>query len=261
MIFFRWTRVGEVSDLICYPIRLGWIRLDECDFSQLGVGMGRVNDRTIMFMHEKCNPVKGNSTLVEIQLDFYAAENLDVMMMTMSLPQIEEMQVNIEAKSKTVVIDLEAWSEMKKVSDDGGDVAKWLSDFILQQNSSVKIVQFSPEIATHDARGRYKFFEKMLSFGSGATCCDKTRYNLINEATVEGSDPISFRPNIVIKGPKAGDEKSWEFIKLGAHTVFKNEPMRDSKSGKHDSSSAENQLVLRQYGNVKVGDSVYVNAN
>lgn len=45
----KWRRVGELSDLICYPVKsLGPIRLNSMECTNLGLKNGWLRDRTLM---------------------------------------------------------------------------------------------------------------------------------------------------------------------------------------------------------------------
>lgn len=218
--------MGEVTDLICYPIKSGgWIRLDEFECNQIGVGKGRMRDRTFMFVNENFNFITARKypKLIHIMPEF------DNDVMTLSTPDKSSIEVNIKALLKSEFIDAEVWDELVKVHDAGDDVAEWISQFILQQDTGIRLVYFASDVPTRDVREKNKVFDTVIQQDTGATH-DATSYMLINEASIEELNsriekpvaPLWFRPNIVVKGPKAYEEDSWKFIKFGDRTIFKN---------------------------------------
>lgn len=223
---FRWTKVGEVTDLICYPIKSGgFVRLDEFECNQLGIGMGRMRDRTFMFVNENFNFVTARKypKLIHIMPEF------DQNVMTLTAPEMGSVRVDMEALLKTDLIEAEVWDEKVKAHDAGNEIAEWISKFILKENSGLRLVFFASDLPTRDVREKNKVFETAVRKDTGA-CHDATSYMLINEASVEELNsrvekavtPLQFRPNIVVKGPKAYEEDSWKFIKFGERTIFKN---------------------------------------
>lgn len=218
--------MGEVSDLICYPIKSGgWIRLDEFDCNPIGVGIGRMRDRTFMFVNEKFNFVTARKypKLIHIMPEF------DQDVMTLSAPDMNKIEVDFKTLLKSELIDAEVWDENVKVHDAGDEVAEWVSKFILKEKSGIRLVYFASEVPTRDVREKNKVFETAIAKDTGSTH-DATSYMLINEASIEELNsriekpvaPLWFRPNIVVKGPKAFEEDSWKFIKFGDRTIFKN---------------------------------------
>lgn len=285
-----WKKVGEVSDLICYPIKSGgWIRLDEFDCNPIGVGIGRMRDRTFMFVNENFNFVTARKypKLIHIMPEF------DQDIMTLSAPDMKKIEVDFKTLLKSELIDAEVWDEKVKVHDAGDDVAEWVSKFILNENSGIRLVYFASNVPTRDVREKNKVFETAIPKDTGATH-DATSYMLINEASIEELNsriekpvaPLWFRPNIVVRGPKAFEEDSWKFIKFGDRTIFKNvkpctrcifttidpataekdpkeEPLKTLKTYRKaekcgDSPVMGIHLGVRELGNIKVGDAVYI---
>lgn len=279
--------------MICFPIKSGgWIRLNEFDCDFIGVGKGKMRDRTFMIVNEDNGVfVTGRKypKLIHIMPTF---EDDDTM--RLSAPGKSSIQVNFNELLDSELEIAECWDEKVEVHDAGDEVAKWISQFILNKDKGLRLVFFPSKIPTRDVRQKNKVFKTAIPSDTGALH-DATGYNLINEASIEDLNskldtkvsPLWFRPNIVIKGPKAFEEDSWKFVKIGNSTIFKNvkpctrcifttinpetgeksaneEPLKTLKTYRKqplcgDSPVMGIHLGIREFGNgMKVGDSVYI---
>lgn len=120
---------------------------------------------------------------------------------------------------------------------------------------------------------------------------------IINEASVTDlntrldfkTTPLTFRPNLLLKGPKAFDEDHYKWVKIGNETILKvvqpclrcaftnidpetgerrvdGQPLKTLKEYRKfpkwgESPAMGIHLGLIKAGKVKVGDAVYVQAN
>lgn len=226
LLFFRWRKVGEISDLFCYPIKsCGWIRISELDCALLGPQSDNIRDRTFMVVNAKNEFVTARRYPKMVLVTPLIQGDI----MTLSAPGMEDITVNIKSLFSTKPIKAEVWDEKIDAADAGDEVARWFSRFILDQDDGLRLVFYLSSMPTRDVREKNKVFETAIREDTGALH-DASSYMLINEGSVAelnartGDDvtPLQFRPNFVIKGPAAFEEDSWKWIKIGNGVVFRN---------------------------------------
>lgn len=226
IVTFRWRKVGEISDLLAYPIKsCGWIRIDDFDCETIGVQKKNIRDRTFMVVNAKGQFVTARQypklvqVMPEIVGDF----------MTLSAPQMPDVQVNISELFSRAPIKANVWGENVDAADAGDVVAEWFSRFILEKADGLRLVFYLSSSPTRDVREKNKAFKTAIRADTGALH-DATSYMLINEDSVAELNtriehdvtPLQFRPNFVVKGPAAFDEDKWKWVKIGDDVIFRN---------------------------------------
>lgn len=149
--------------------------------------------------------------------------------MTLSAPNMEDINIDIKKLYLNPTTKAIVWTQTVDVIDVGDEVAKWFSRFILKEDSGLRLVYYSQTYPTRSVRDKNAVFETAIPEDTGALH-NTTSYMLINEASVADLStkidkallPLQFRPNIVVKGPKAFDEDSWKWVRIGNHTIFRN---------------------------------------
>lgn len=225
-LIFRWRKVGEVSDLLCYPIKsCGWIRISEFDCTIIGVQNDFIRDRTFMVVNMNGEFVTARQypKLVQVMPD------IDQDVMTLSAPGMSDVKFNIADLLLIEPIRAKVWGEDVDAADAGDEVAKWFSRFILQADEGLRLVYYVSSTPTRDVREKNKIFDSAVREDTGALH-DATSYMLINEDSIEELNsrienkvtPLQFRPNLVVKGPAAFEEDQWKWIKIGDEVIFRN---------------------------------------
>ncbi|KAL7029786.1 hypothetical protein ACKWTF_006366 [Chironomus riparius] len=286
----RWRKVGEVSDLICYPIKsCRWVRVNSFDCTQIGIEKGSMRDRVFMVIRPNGNFV----TAVAYPSLFEVLPIVKGDIMTLTAPNMEDIDIDIKKLNRNPTSKAVVWTQTVDVIDVGDEVAEWFSKFILKEDSGLRLVYYSQTYPTRSVREKNAVFETAIADDTGALH-NTTSYMLINEASVADLSlkidksllPLQFRPNIVVKGPKAFDEDSWKWVKIGDNTIFRNVkpcgrcplinidpetaqkdpeqvPLKTLKKYRLFPKTGESPVMgihlgIRKYGPLKVGDSVFV---
>lgn len=103
------------------------------------------------------------------------------------------------------------------------------SEYILDRNEGLRLVYYPQSQPTRAVRSKNRIFKRILKCDSGALQ-NTTGYMLINQASVDDLntridhfvEPLQFRPNIIVKGPKAFEEDNWNWIRIGKSVIFRN---------------------------------------
>lgn len=150
-------------------------------------------------------------------------------LMTLAAPGMTPIQVDFSELSKKKHSKAIVWDESVDVIDAGDAVAEWLSRFILQADSGLRLVYYPSLVPTRDVRQKNKIFETAIRKDTGALH-DATSYMLINESSIEDLNtrvkkkvtPLRFRPNFVVKGASEYDEDNWKYVKIGDEVILQN---------------------------------------
>lgn len=287
---FRWKKVGEVTDLLCYPIKsCGWIRLDEFNCEAIGIGSGNMGDRTFMVCNLKGDFVTARKypNLTQVK----PVVNDDVMALT--APGMPQILIHFNNLRQKKITSANVWDQEVQAIDVGDEVAKWFSKYILGEDEGLRVFYYPLNKPTRDVREKNKLFETTIPDDTGSLH-DATSYMLINEGSIAELNsrlqkqvtPLRFRPNIVVKGPEAFAEDGWNWIKIGNNVTFQNvkpctrciftnidpesgerdaneEPLKTLKTYRKiekggDSPVMGIHLGLRGHGSIRVGEAVYV---
>lgn len=220
----KWRKVGELSDLVAYPVKsLGPIRYTTMECTKLGLKAGWLRDRTLMVIDLDGNFVTGRQIPKMVQISPSMSGSVLILnasgMMSVSIDLSR-----IRGKSFRTAV----WGQAVPACDCGEEAARWLSRFLLQEDTGLRLVYYPLERAVRDVRTTNKVFPLAESSDTGAYP-DCTSYNLINEASVtdlntrleEPVTPAWFRANFVVKGAAPLDEDNWDWVKIG-DVVFRN---------------------------------------
>ncbi|KAH0955314.1 hypothetical protein HN011_003520 [Eciton burchellii] len=214
----RWRKVGELSDLIAFPIKsLGPIRMMEMECTILGLKYGWMRDRTLM--------------VIDLDGHFVTARQLPKMVqvspsicgsaLVLSAPGMISISVDL-AQLGGKTFRTAVWGQPVLACDCGEEVARWLSRFLLQEDTGLRLVYYPLDRPTRDVRTKIKAFPLAEQIDTGAYP-DCTSYSLINEASItdlnsrldEPVTPQHFRSNFVVKGATAYEEDKWDWMKIG----------------------------------------------
>jgi len=289
----KWKKVGEISDIFCYPIKsCGSIRHDDFECQQIGLQKGQLRDRTFMVVRANGEFITARAHPKMVQI----ASRFEGDTMIISAPGMRDLSVDVARLLTISPIKANVWGQIVDAVDAGEDAACWFSRYIFQEDFGLRLVFYPQSIPTREARASNKVLPTVIDSDTGALH-DATSFSMINEGSVAElnsriKDPVTarqFRPNFVVKGPGAFDEDHWKWVKIGDEVVFRNvkpltrcifvnidpesaernpdhQPLKTLKSYRMkpkmgDSPVMGIHLGLRQQGNVKLGDAVYVEAS
>lgn len=154
---------------------------------------------------------------------------IDGTRLTLSAPNHPDIVIDIDELKKKSSGKAFVWQQEVDAIDAGDQVAEWISNFILQTNEGLRLVLYPQPYPTRNVRGKLQLYKNILNSDAGALH-DATGYMLINQASIDELntridhviEPLQFRPNIVVKGPKAFEEDNWKWVRIGDSVVFHN---------------------------------------
>ncbi|XP_012232125.1 mitochondrial amidoxime-reducing component 1-like [Linepithema humile] len=213
-----WRKVGEVSDLVAYPIKsLGPIRLNSMEATILGLKSGWMRDRSLMVIDLESRFVTARQipSMVQVSPSFSNS------VLTLSAPGMVSVSVNLaELRGKNFRVAM--WGQVVSACDCGEEIAQWLSRFLLHEDTGLRLVYYPLERPAKPVRNCDKVFS-MLENNDMGGYADNTSYSLVTEASVadlnsrldETISSQQFRMNIVVKGSTPYEEEKWDWIKIG----------------------------------------------
>lgn len=221
----QWRKVGELSDIICYPIKsCGPVRVNTVNCSKLGLSDGHLRDRVFMVIQTKNGKfitARQYPQMVKIQPKIQGST------MTLSAPGMMDVEVDFERLYKTKPIKCSVWDQAVEAVDCGEDVARWFSRYIKEDDFGLRLVFYAKELSTRSVRVNNMCVDTTLKEDTGAFH-DATSFMILNESSLLDlntrlSVPVvglNFRPNFVVKGAFAYEEDYWRWVKIG-EVVFR----------------------------------------
>ncbi|XP_063698410.1 mitochondrial amidoxime-reducing component 1-like [Culicoides brevitarsis] len=225
----RWIQVGEISDLYFFPIKsCGKLSTREVECTKMGIKQQFLWDRSFMVIQESTNRFVTARQFPALVKLMPKIKNESIL--TLSAPNMEEIEVDIaKVVAKNEVVKPGTWENVPmETLDCGDDVAKWLSMYILKEEKGLRLVFYPLDYPTKPVYERSKNFPLATSEHTGALH-DETSFMMINEASVEDLNkkvdftvtPLTFRPNLVLKGPNAFDEDNFKWVKIGDEIIMR----------------------------------------
>ncbi|XP_055684866.1 mitochondrial amidoxime reducing component 2-like [Lutzomyia longipalpis] len=286
----KWRRVGELSDLMIYPIKsCGPIRANEVDCTILGPQDGHLRDRVFMIITPEGQFITGRShpKCVQIQPRF------DGDKMILSAPGMLDIEVDVKRLYDQKPIRAVVWGQAVDAVECGEEVARWISRFLVSEDIGMRLVFYPNALPTRDVREKNKGFPDLTKIDSGALH-DATSFMMMNEASVaelntrlkDAVTPLQFRPNFLVKGPTTPfEEDHWKWVKVG-NVIFRNvklcgrciftninpetaqrnpdfQPLKTLKSYRMVPDAGDSPILgihlgVRVPGKIALGDAVYV---
>lgn len=223
----KWLKVGEVSDLMCFPVKsCAVVRENEFECNYLGLQKRMLKDRRFMVIDLNGQFITGNEQPRLVKVTPFISGNI----LTLTAPGMMDHLLDIEDLEYKGTIKATLWGEKVPTVDCGEEVAKWFSRFLLSEDTGLRLVYFPYDTTTRDVRKQNnKVFKRLCKSDSGALH-DTTHFSLIAESSVVDLNtrlerpvtPQHFRPNFVVKGTQAYEEDTWNYIKIGKMAVFQN---------------------------------------
>ncbi|XP_015593480.1 mitochondrial amidoxime reducing component 2-like [Cephus cinctus] len=220
----KWRKVGELSDLIAFPVKsLGAARMTEMECTQLGLKSGWLRDRTLMVIDLDGQFVSGRQLPRMVQV----SPSMSGSILTLKAPGMMAVSVDL-AHLRGKGFRAAVWGQAVPACDCGEEPARWLSRFLLQEDTGLRLVYYPLDRPAREVRTKNKAFPLTITADTGAYP-DATSYSLINEASIndlntrleEPVTPQHFRANFVVKGAEPLEEDTWDWVKIG-NAVFRN---------------------------------------
>ncbi|XP_057334775.1 mitochondrial amidoxime-reducing component 1-like [Microplitis mediator] len=220
----KWRKVGELSNIFVFPVKsLGCIRETAIECTQLGCKSGWLRDRTLMVIDLSGKFVTGRQIPRMVQVTPSVAGSV----LTLRAPGMMTISTDL-AQIGSKSFKASVWNQSVPACDCGEEVARWLSRFLLQEDTGLRLVYYPLDGPYRDVRKQNRGFPLTENADVGAYP-DATAYTLMNEASINDLNtriedpvtPLQFRPNFVVKGAEPLEEDSWDWIKIGG-VLFRN---------------------------------------
>nr|CAI5852361.1 unnamed protein product [Callosobruchus analis] len=186
--------------------------------------------------------------------------------------------------------------EKIKGIDCGDEAAIWLSRYLLEKDSGLRLAYNDCSERRDMTKTEYKLMECFKNFTSysGGVYHDLTSIMLLNKASVQDLNKRmnnyqitvkNFRPNLIVEGPPPYHEDNWDWVKIG-NVIFRNvakcyrcfmttidpesgissfdrEPLKSLEEYRPTDCPSKSpamgvHLEVRKTGTLTVGDKVYV---
>ncbi|BET00368.1 cofactor sulfurase [Nesidiocoris tenuis] len=242
----NWRRVGEIAELHIYPVKsCKGISVEEARL--LSIGMTEVTTaqrpplgdrRMVIYKVDAMEFISARTYPHLLQIEVGLATNGKMHL------DYDGSRVEFEIPSGKPDRKIRLWTEQVPVVDCGDDVADWLKKIVFDDKTDVRLGYWPGDHVRRDIPhlvAKYNsVFPEMKNEFTGAYS-DLGPYLLLNEASVaelkgkidernkddigEGQLAVSsknFRGNIIIRGPSAYEEDTYEWVRIGDNVVFRN---------------------------------------
>lgn len=152
---FRWRKVGEISDLICYPIKsCGSIRLKTVECNELCLQDGNLRDRVFMASTPEGQFITARSQpkLVQIQ------PRIEGNKMILSAPGMMDHEIDFNHLYKTKPIPVTVWQQYINAVDCGEETARWMSRFICSDDIGIRLMFYPGTTPMREVRPKNRHY-------------------------------------------------------------------------------------------------------
>ncbi|XP_046672219.1 mitochondrial amidoxime reducing component 2-like [Homalodisca vitripennis] len=227
----KWTKVGEVSDLVIYPLKGAQKKhLEEAQFTERGLREMQSNkislqDRGFVVFTEDNQFINVKKNIKLLLVD---TEAVDEARVRFSFPDSEDLIVKLPIDKSTLNKIGFDFKQTVETLDCGDEAATWFSQRLLNQQTGLRLGCFikslvNQRIVKDGLVEEYSKYYKKLHGDYLGAYSDIASYMLMGEESLKDlnnrlAKPVShinFRPNILVKGSPAFSEDCWDWIKIG----------------------------------------------
>ncbi|XP_054729912.1 mitochondrial amidoxime-reducing component 1-like [Anastrepha obliqua] len=228
----KWRRIGTLDQINIFPIKsCGPLNLDantEVDCDILGLKFNGCRDRALMVINHSNEMITAR---VYPHMVLIATELVESQVLQISAPGMNSIKLQLSTlKSEGEQIETKVWSTSVNVYLVGAKYDKWLSQYILNKDSGIRLVHYPLEKPVKAINSRMVRQPYILKEDRG-TFNDATSYMLLNLSSIEelstrlprSLDPLQFRGNFHLKMdfPEPYAEDNWKWVKIGDDVVFR----------------------------------------
>lgn len=224
----HWEEVGEVSQLIIYPLKSGrGVKVTEAEATRYGLAIDLLEDRSFVALEDtQVRRGRHDSLLVGVTLTL---EGSEVTLQAKGVEEVLEFDLQ-DVVRRGEVIEVKDFREtLGKGYDCGEAAAAWLTK-VLQKKREVRLaynVDLTRErrtsgIVTKDEKKIYVYpgfrdYDRILyAEHAPYLLTSDTSLADINARMLQPVTQDWFRPNIIVSGvAKAYDEDDWAFVRVG----------------------------------------------
>ncbi|XP_023310454.1 mitochondrial amidoxime reducing component 2 isoform X1 [Anoplophora glabripennis] len=239
----EWRAVGEVRKLCIYPFKSGKkLEVDQAECTKRGLmeeekfdKSFRLRDRSFVVYNEKSHKYVNSRHYPKMVLVEVRAEHMNHVLLNAPNMNTLLLQIPDRTRNKEVVVKHYRNEEIYSI-DCGNEVASWISQYILGEDSGLRIAFHDGSYERDQINNLYKdkidYYKRGLGNESSGLNSDLTSMHIINQASVadinrrmNNSDINAdyFRSNLVVDGAKLKpyEEDDWLWIKVG-DVIMKN---------------------------------------
>lgn len=223
---FSWKKVGEIVDLNSFPVKsCGPIKLRNAELDDLGMKISdQIHDRVFMITTLERQFVTARTYPKLLQIHPTVNNNV----LTLTIPDGTNVSVDVNELQKNQKQNSSVWQQSVETVDAGDEVAKFISNFIMESEDGLRLVFYPKNESTRHAEKIFNDYENIKQSDSSALA-DATSYMLINQSSIDDLSgrvgfpikPLQFRPNFVVKGPEPLAEDNWKWIRIGDEVLFR----------------------------------------
>ncbi|XP_045106200.1 mitochondrial amidoxime-reducing component 1-like isoform X2 [Portunus trituberculatus] len=268
---WRWEDVGEVGELVIYPLRGGrGVKVTEAEATRYGLAVEEMEDRSFIATSHYPSMVRPKFDLG----DFDVSLTLDGSMVTLRCRwegEEEEVEFDLQdvIKRGKVVEFSEIFTDDTLKGYDCGDEAAALLTKVTRdkrKRESVRLVYSGDLVRNREPRKvlklsatdiyTYRLFKPSdrVVYGEDAAymLASETSLADLNERQVKKKVTLDwFRPNVVVRGVRqAYDEDDWAYVRIGEVVLRRVKPCiqykfwyLDPETGKNITNEEENVIL------------------
>jgi len=232
-----WQPVGKVKNLYIYPLksaRRAEIKSALCteyglQLPKLGTAY-QLRDRNLVIFKEENKEIHRHPKMLLIETT--ASDENHIILTAPDMPELKVQIPNAAETKKTGKIH--SWREEEVLTLDCGDkAAEWLSNYILETDSGLRLGFYDNRHRRNINKAYKKYFAFYPRLGNETTgmYSNLTSYLLLNQASVddlrsklpEADITVNnFRPNILVEGEDLSPfaEDDWKWVKIGNVVLY-----------------------------------------
>ncbi|KAG5890165.1 hypothetical protein JTB14_005185 [Gonioctena quinquepunctata] len=241
IIPWSWEEVGTLTHLNLYPLKSGHrLELMRGEFKEFGLKqleedekVFQMADRSLVVYTEKDKEFRSARTYPKMVLIDVAVH--DESHLAIDAPTMRTLYVEIPTKngSNETSIKLHKGEQIYSI-DCGNEAALWLSRYILEKDSGLRLGYHDGSCGRDITKSHKKlldFYKNLTNYSTGLysdlTSCLLISQPSVNDLNTKISNSSvtvnNFRPNIVVDGPGLQPyvEEAWQWVKIG-DAIFRN---------------------------------------
>nr|CAI5852359.1 unnamed protein product [Callosobruchus analis] len=303
VIPWTWEEAGTLKEIDLYPLKSGRrIELNKVEVTEVGIKQAAegqnglvLRDRFLIVYTETENEFRTARNYPKMVLIEVAAHDADHA--SLDAPTMKTLYVKVPPQKpyKEVNVIVHKGEKIKGI-DCGDEAAIWLSRYLLEKDSGLRLAYNDCSERRDMTKTEYKLMECFKNFTSysGGVYHDLTSIMLLNKASVQDLNKRmnnyqitvkNFRPNLIVEGPPPYHEDNWDWVKIG-NVIFRNvakcyrcfmttidpesgissfdrEPLKSLEEYRPTDCPSKSpamgvHLEVRKTGTLTVGDKVYV---
>ncbi|XP_067639088.1 mitochondrial amidoxime-reducing component 1-like [Eurosta solidaginis] len=229
----KWRRIGTLEQINLYPIKsCAPLKLNpntEITCDVLGLQINGCRDRALMVINDSNEMITARAypRMVLIDTKLVGPQRL-----AFTAPGMDTIELDLSTlkKAEGEQVKMKVWDTSVNAGFVGGKYDKWMSKYLLQKESGMRLVYYPSENPVKAIRSRMLREPYILGADRG-TFTDATSYMIINLASIahlntrtpRPVDPLQFRGSFHLKmdSDEPYAEDHWQWVKIGDQAIFR----------------------------------------